>query len=212
MLEIHTLVFNPFQENTYLLFDDTKECAIIDPGMLTEAEQDKLVAVINQLGLKPVVALQTHLHVDHVLGCGFVLEKYGLSPMAHKADEFFLEITKSYAQQFGIIIQQNPPALGGYLNHNDEVKFGNTALKVIHIPGHSPGGILFYNEPSGILVAGDVLFKGSVGRSDLPGGNHHELIDGINEKLMILPDDVKVYPGHGPSTTIGLERSGNPFL
>jgi len=212
MLQIHTLTFNPFQENTYLLYDETKECAIVDPGMYSPAEQDTLVNAIEKLGLKPVLAIQTHLHVDHVLGCGFVLEKYGLAPKAHAADEFFIENTQAYARQFGLSIDKNPPALGAYLKDGDEVKFGTTILKVIHVPGHSPGGVLFYDVQSGILVSGDVLFQGSVGRSDLPGGNQHELIDGIQEKLMILPDGVKVYPGHGPSTTIGFERTNNPFL
>lgn len=212
MLQIHTLTFNPFQENTYLLYDETKECAIVDPGMYSSAEQETLVKTIEKLGLTPVLALQTHLHVDHVFGCSFVLEKYGLAPQAHAADEFFIENTQAYARQFGLNIDKNPPGLGGYLKEGDEVKFGNSTIKVIHVPGHSPGGVLFYNALSGILVSGDVLFQGSVGRSDLPGGNQHELIDGIHEKLMVLPDNVIAYPGHGPSTTIGFERTNNPYL
>lgn len=206
------MVFNPFQENTYLLYDETKDCAIIDPGMLSLAEQKSFVDAIDQLGLNPVMALQTHLHVDHVFGCGFVLEKYGLAPQAHASDEFFIENTQSYARQFGFELEKNPPALGSYLKQDDVIQLGNSKLVVIHVPGHSPGGILFYNSLSGILVSGDVLFQGSIGRSDLPGGNQHELIDGIQEKIMVLPDHVKVYPGHGPSTTIGFERINNPYL
>lgn len=212
MVQIHSLVFNPFQENTYILYDETKECAIIDAGMYSSDEQAKLVKTIETLDLKPVIALQTHLHIDHVFGCSFILEKYGLAPQAHIADEFILENTKSYARQFGVNLKETPPALGGYLEEGDEVKFGNTVLKVIHVPGHSPGGVLFYNLQLGILVSGDVLFKGSIGRSDLSGGNQHELISGIQAKVMVLPDDVIVYPGHGSSTTIGFERISNPFL
>lgn len=212
MVQIETLVFNPFQENTYLLYDETKECAIVDPGMFSSSEQDEIVKTIDKLGLKPVLVLQTHLHVDHVFGCGFVLKKYGLRAQAHVADEFLLENTKEYARQFGFNLKENPPALGGYLKDGDEVKFGNSVLKIIHVPGHSPGGILFYNIESVTLISGDVLFRGSVGRSDLPGGNQHELIDGIHEKLMLLPDDVRVYPGHGPSTTIGYEKIHNPYI
>lgn len=212
MLQIHTMVFSPFQENTYLLYDETNQCAIVDPGMLSVAEEEMLVQTIGQLGLTPVLALQTHLHIDHVFGSRFVFEKYGLAPRAHSADAFLLNGIQDYARQFGIGQMKNPPELGGVLNEDDVVNFGNTTLKVIHVPGHSPGGILFYNAEAALLVAGDVLFRGSVGRSDLPGGNQHELIDGIHAKLMVLPDEVKVYPGHGPATTIGYERAHNPFL
>lgn len=212
MLQIHTLVFSPFQENTYLLYDETNECAIVDPGMLTPDEEQRLVQTIDQLGLTPVLALQTHLHLDHLFGSRFVFEKYGLLPWAHSADAFLLDGIQAYARQFGIDQMKNPPELAGFLNENDEVNFGNTTLKVIHVPGHSPGGVLFYNADASILVAGDVLFRGSVGRSDLPGGNQHELIDGIHAKLMVLPDEVQVYPGHGPATTIDYERAHNPFL
>ena len=212
MLQIHTLVFSPFQENTYLVFDETNECAIVDPGMLTVAEEEKLMQTIDQLGLTPVLALQTHLHLDHVFGSRFVFEKFGLAPKAHPADAFLLEGIQTYARQFGFEMKENPPQLDGFLRDNDEVVFGHTTLRVIHVPGHSPGGIVFYNAEASVLLAGDVLFRGSIGRSDLPGGNQHELIEGIQAKLMVLPDEVQVYPGHGPATNIGYERANNPFL
>jgi hydroxyacylglutathione hydrolase len=212
MLQVKTLTFNPFQENTYLLYDETKECAIVDAGMFTSAEEQQLVAIINNLGLKPVLMLQTHMHVDHVFGGNFVNRTYGLLPQGHVADEFFIGQTKDYAKQFGIEMAENPPAISKFLEEGDKVVFGNTWLEVIHVPGHSPGGILFYHQETANLIAGDVLFSGSVGRSDLPGGDHDSLISGILQKLMVLPDDVVVYPGHGPSTTIGNERSHNPFL
>lgn len=212
MFQIKSFTFNPFQENSYLLYDETKECAIVDPGMLTEAENNQLVKAIEELQLKPVLLLQTHLHLDHVFGMGFVVKKYGLKPIAHAADEFLLAETVEYSRQFGVELQENPPALGGYLKDNDIITFGNTSLKVIHVPGHSPGGVVFYNEAAKIMIAGDVLFHGSVGRSDLPGGSYYDLINGIQTRLMIYPDEVKVYPGHGPATTIGNERVSNPFL
>ncbi len=212
MFQVKTFTFNPFQENSYLIYDETKECAIVDPGMLTEQENNYLVEVIDQLGLKPVLLLQTHLHLDHVFGMGFVAKKYGLQPIAHPDDEFLLAQTVEYSRQFGVELNAQPPSLGGYLNDGDTVSFGNTTLKVIHIPGHSPGGIVFYNEEAKVMIAGDVLFQGSVGRSDLPGGSYEDLIHGIQTRLMILPDEVKVYPGHGPATTIGNERVSNPFL
>lgn len=212
MFQVKSFTFNPFQENSYLIYDETKECAIVDPGMLTEQENNHLVVAIDQLGLKPVLLLQTHLHLDHVFGMGFVAEKYGLEPIAHPDDEFLLAQTVEYSRQFGVELSAQPPSLGGYLNDGDTVSFGNTKLKVIHIPGHSPGGIVFYNEEAKVMITGDVLFQGSVGRSDLPGGSYEDLIYGIQTRLMIYPDEVKVYPGHGPATTIGIERVSNPFL
>ena len=212
MFQVKSFTFNPFQENSYLIYDETKECAIVDPGMLTEQENNHLVEAIDQLGLKPVLLLQTHLHLDHVFGMGFVAEKYGLQPIAHPDDEFLLAQTVEYSRQFGVELKAQPPSLGGYLNDGDIVSFGNTKLKVIHVPGHSPGGIVLYNEEAKVMIAGDVLFQGSVGRSDLPGGSYEDLIYGIQTRLMIYPDEVKVYPGHGPATTIGIERVSNPFL
>lgn len=212
MLQVKTFVFNPFQENTYLLYDESGECAIVDPGMLLDAEKQQLSQAIENMGLKPVKILQTHLHLDHVFGLQYAVDTYGLKPEAHADDLFLISQTKDYARQFGVNMDANPPMPETILNEGDLVKFGNTTLSVIHVPGHSPGGILFYNAEHKILVAGDVLFQGSVGRSDLPCGNHHLLIDTINEKLMVLPDDVTVFPGHGPHTTIGNERNSNPFL
>jgi len=212
MISLKTLVFNPFQENTYLIYDETNECVIIDPGMSNTHEEKTFVDTIETLNLKPVKAILTHAHIDHVLGCSFVFEKYGLLPEGHSGDEFFLEQTAAYAGQFGMSVAKNPPSLGKHLNESDEIVFGNSRLEIIHVPGHSPGSLLYYNRESEILISGDVLFLESIGRSDLPGGNHSQLISGIKEKLMTLPDNVKVYPGHGPKTSIINERNGNPFL
>jgi len=211
-MNVHTLPLNPWQVNTYILSDETGECVIIDPGCFSKEEQKQLTDFITEKELKPVRLIHTHLHLDHVFGTRFVAEKYNLKPEAHPDDEFFINITKDYALQFGVTLEENPPQLENYLNDGDEVKFGNTVLKVIHIPGHSPGGITFYDKEGEILIAGDVLFRDSIGRTDLPGGDYDILINNIKTKLLILPEKTVVYPGHGPSTTIGYEKDSNPFL
>ncbi|MGM0375802.1 MAG: MBL fold metallo-hydrolase [Bacteroidota bacterium] len=212
MLNIETQVFSPFQENTYIVYTDTGACAIVDPGMLFPEEQDKLVSRLQELGLEPEMLLQTHLHLDHVFGTSFVAGKWGLKPVAHKGDHFLIEHTKDMASEFGVQLPENPPEPEKWLEDGDQVNLGEDVLKVIHVPGHSPGGIVFYHEVQKILLSGDVLFKGSIGRSDLPGGDQQALIEGILQKLLVLPDDVQVYPGHGPATTIGEEKQTNPFL
>jgi len=211
-MHIHTFPLNPWQVNTYIISDETNECVIIDPGCFSPEEQQQLTDFISENNLKPVRLLHTHLHLDHVFGTRFVSETYGLKPEAHPDDEFLISITKDYALQFGVTLEENPPALGNYLNEEDELTFGNSTLKVIHIPGHSPGGITFYNKEDKILIAGDVLFRNSIGRTDLPGGDYDTLISNIKNKLLVLPENTVVYPGHGPSTTIGDEKAENPFL
>ena len=212
MIKLEKLTFNPFQENTYLLYDETGQCVIVDPGCLSQAEQVHLKSVVEKMGLTPVKLIFTHLHLDHVFGSKYVAEQWQLPVFAHADDDFFIGITKTYSQQFGIQLDDNPAPLPGYLKEGDTVTFGNSKLSVIHVPGHSPGGICFYAKDEKILVAGDVLFYASVGRTDLAGGSHEQLIANITSKLLTLPDDVQVYPGHGPSTTIGQERWQNPYL
>ena len=212
MITIKRFVFNPFQENTYLLFDETKECIIIDPGCIDTYERDILKKEIEKELLKPLLLLNTHCHLDHVFGCKFVVNEYNVPFAAHPDDEFFIGITKDHAKNFGIEIEDNPPEISRYVNEGEIVRFGQSNLKVIHVPGHSPGGVVFFNEQQGFIIAGDVLFQGSVGRSDLPKGDHQLLIEGIRRKLLILNEDVIVYPGHGESTTIGSEKIHNPFL
>jgi glyoxylase-like metal-dependent hydrolase (beta-lactamase superfamily II) len=211
-MNIHTLPLNPWQVNTYILSDKTGECVIIDPGCFSEDEQKQLTDFITENNLKPVRLLHTHLHLDHVFGTRFVYEKYNLKPEAHPGDEFFIGATKDYASQFGVTLEENPPELGNRLNEGDEVIFGNSILKVIHVPGHSPGGITFFNEKEKTLIAGDVLFRDSIGRTDLPGGDYDTLISNIKTKLLSLPGETVVYPGHGPETSIEYEKNSNPFL
>lgn len=202
---------NPYQENTYILYDETAECAIIDPGMYTAAEQNAVVNFIRLNNLKPVLLLNTHCHVDHVLGNKFVFDQYGLKPQFHRGEQEVLEFVPAWAGQTGLHYELSPMP-DTYLPETGTIKFGNTELQLIFAPGHSPAHLCFYDAKNKILVGGDVLFRGSIGRTDLPGGNHDLLLDNIEQKLFTLPDDCIVYPGHGPETTIGFEKQHNPFF
>jgi hydroxyacylglutathione hydrolase len=211
MASIQAFSNNPYQENTYLLYDDSGECAIIDPGMYTAAEQNAVVNFIKQHQLKPVLLLNTHCHIDHILGNKFVFDQYGLKPQFHEGELAVMEAMPVWAQQSGIRYELSPlPEV--YLPETGSISFGNTTLELIFAPGHSPAHLCFYDKDDNLLIGGDVLFRGSIGRYDLPGGNQAQLLKNIEEKLFILPDDCIVYPGHGPETTIGYERETNPFF
>lgn len=211
MTAIASFTFNPFQENTYVLYDETGECVIIDPGCFNKKEEQQLTDFIASKNLKPVQLLLTHSHVDHIMGNAFIHEKFGLKPILHRDEEAQLQAGPMYAQMFGVTLNPSPsPA--GYLEEGDTVRFGNTELEVIFTPGHSPGEISFFCRKENFLIAGDVLFLGSIGRTDLPGGDYDLLIKTIKEKFFPLGDTVKVYPGHGPETNIGYEKKSNPFL
>ena len=211
MLTIHKLTFNPFSENTYIAADGTKQCAIIDPGCCNDMERNQLVNTIDAFGLKPVLLLNTHCHIDHIPGNKFVFEKYGLLPEIHENELEIMDRAPMFAEFFGF--QCDPsPLPKKFWNEGDEIKLGNTTFKVLFTPGHSPGSISFYSEKDKLVVSGDVLFYRSVGRFDLPDANGKDLYNSIVTKLMTLPDDVKVYSGHGPETTIGFERKNNAFI
>ncbi|MCT4603106.1 MAG: MBL fold metallo-hydrolase [Marinifilum sp.] len=212
MITIETLVFNHWQENTYILHDETGEAVLIDCGVFFEEEGKKLIDFVEKKGLKLVKQLNTHLHIDHVLGNQFMKDEFDLLTCAHKDDEFLLAEAPNYAVRLGLENVVEPPKMGETIKEGDVIKFGNSELKVLHVPGHSPGHVVFYNAEQKFVIAGDVLFRESIGRTDLPYGNYEQLIGGIKEKLLILDDDVEVYPGHGPSTTIGHERNNNVFL
>ncbi len=212
MIQIKQLVFNPFQENTYILYDETKEAVIIDPGCNNADEENMLVSFIEENELVPVKLLNTHGHIDHILGNYFIKKKYNLHLEAHVDDEFLLSDAKNYGANFGIIMQEEPPLIDKYLNEGDTVEFGNSTLHILHVPGHSPGSIVFYNEEEKILIGGDVLFNDSIGRTDLPGGDYDLLATGIKEKIFTLNKNIEVYPGHGTSTSIDKEKKYNPFL
>jgi hydroxyacylglutathione hydrolase len=210
MIQIQSFVFNPFQENTFVLYDETKECVIIDAGCFAPEEQDELSSFIDAQQLKVTALLNTHSHVDHVLGNFFVKEKYKTKLLIPTLDKPTLLSIKAYAPSYGFHQYQEAEP-DGYLEENDTVKFGHQSLRVLFVPGHAPGHVAFYHEKNKILIGGDVLFYNSIGRTDLPGGNFDTLIESIHQKLFKLPDDAKVYPGHGPETTIGFEKRTNPF-
>lgn len=212
MIQVDTLTFNPFQENTYILSDETRQCVIIDPGCLSEAENNQLANFIQQKGYQPVGLWFTHLHLDHVFGSKFAKETYGLQPAAHHGDTPMLAQTRTYAQTFGVQMTHDPAPIELFFQPGQTVAFGHSNLTTIHIPGHSPGSLVYYSEADRFCIAGDVIFHESIGRTDLPGGSYEQLVGGILSELMALPDDTKVYPGHGPATTIGHERAHNPFL
>jgi|SRR5690606_9961010 len=211
MLQIKTFVCNPYQENTYILYDDKGSCAIIDPGMYTKGEEDAVTSFIDDNNLKPELLLNTHCHVDHVLGNKFVFDTYGLVPQFHEGELPLLIEVQNYAPQMGIRYEISPiPET--FLRGEGDVTVGDETLQIIFAPGHSPAHLCFYHKEQGFLIGGDVLFKNSIGRTDLPGGNHQELLASISQKLYTLPDDTIVYPGHGPETTIRSEKRENPFI
>jgi hydroxyacylglutathione hydrolase len=210
MLHVQSFVFNPFQENTFVLYDETKECIIIDPGCCDEQERNQLKSFVDQQNLKVRLLLNTHCHIDHVLGNRFIKETYKVNLLIHAADEPVLKAVEVYAPGYGFHLYQDLPP-DAFLEEGDYIKFGNQSFVVLFVPGHSPGHVAFYSEKSRTLISGDVLFYNSIGRTDLPGGNHELLINSIHTKLFALPDHIKVYPGHGPETTIGFEKKTNPF-
>lgn len=211
MAKVRSFPNNPFEENTYILFDETRECVIIDPGMYTASEQNVVVNFIRDNQLKPVMLLNTHCHIDHVLGNKFVFDQYGLKPQFHRGELNVLDAVPAYAPQIGL--RYEPSLLPDhYLPETGIITFGETELQLIFAPGHSPAHLCFYDVADNILIGGDVLFRGSIGRSDLPGGDYDLLIRNIREKLFTLPEDCVVYPGHGPETTIGFEKKHNPFF
>ena len=211
MLKIKSFEFNPIQENTYILYNQFNECLIIDPGCYFDEEKEALVRFIDQNKLKPVMLINTHCHLDHVFGNKFVAEKYGLTLQIHEGEKEMLEAAPVSGLMYSMPFD-NYKGEFIFLNEGDTIKLGDDELKVLLTPGHSPASISFYDAAGKFVISGDVLFKNSVGRSDLPGGNHEVLIQSIKEKLLTLPDDTVVYSGHGPATTIGAERRNNPYL
>ena len=211
MLHLHILPFNPFQVNTCVLYDETGQCAIIDAACYGGHEQRQLQLFIEENKLKPVLLLNTHCHIDHILGNNFVYEQYGLKPVIHAGGLPFLESAVEYGATFGFDID-TPVMPDSFLEDEQIISFGNQNLKVLYTPGHADGSVCFYHEPLQLLIVGDVLFHRGIGRTDLPTGNYATLIQSINDKLMSLPDDVRVICGHGPDTTIGQERIENPYF
>jgi len=210
-MEITRLIFNPISVNTYLLSDDSGECAVVDCGCYCDDEFGELKELIEGERLKPVLLLNTHCHLDHIFGDRLMLGKFGLKAMCHRDDLMNRKRAVDHARMFGLYME-HPPEPAGFLSGGDRVSFGNTELDVIHVPGHAPGSLAFYSKKDKTVFTGDTLFEGSIGRTDLPGGNHETLLNSIRERLFILPADTVVLPGHGNSTLIGDELRFNPYF
>jgi hydroxyacylglutathione hydrolase len=210
-MEIKAFTFNPFLENTYLLYDDTKQCIIVDPGCSHHDEEKELKDFITDHDLTPVRLLNTHCHIDHILGNRYISDSYGLALEAHIKESDNIKKADAYAMMFGMKTPATPE-ISIYLEEGQDIHFGNTSITVLYTPGHSPGHVVFYENAGKIIIGGDVLFKEGIGRTDLPGGNYQTLMSSIREKLFVLDDNITVYPGHGPFTTIGYEKQYNPFL
>ena len=210
MIKIQHFVFGPFAENTYILSDETGECIIIDPGCYEKEEKETITAFISQNNLKVVRLLNTHCHIDHVLGNDFIKEAYQVTLATHEKEAPLLKAVQSYAPNYGFI-NYREAEIDEFIDENDMIRFGQSQLEILFVPGHSPGHIAFYNREQKLCIGGDVLFQGSIGRTDLPGGDFNTLIQSIHQKFFALDDDVTVFCGHGPATTIGEEKKSNPF-
>ena len=212
-MKIARFEFSLFGIITYALFDPvTKDCAIVDPGMSTDQERQAVAAFIANNGLHLTHIINTHLHIDHAIGNSWLKEHYNAPVEGNEADLPLGARMMEQAAMFGIPIEVKQVEIDRKLKAGDIIKIGDGQLKVLHVPGHSPGSIALYDEADGFAIVGDALFAGSIGRTDLPGGNHRQLLQSIRENLLTLPDDTIVYPGHGSATTIGHERNTNPFL
>jgi len=210
MLQIKSFTFNPFQENTYVVYDETKECAIIDPGCYDTQEKKQLTSFIAAEKLDVKYLINTHCHIDHVLGNAFVKHNYKVSLLIHKLDEPVLKAVKTYAPNYGFPGYEDSSA-DKFIEEGEVITLGNQKFEILFVPGHSPGHIALFHRDSKSILGGDVLFQNSIGRTDLPGGDFDTLINSIHSKLFTLPDDVTVYCGHGPTTTISFEKRTNPF-
>ncbi|GAB2787729.1 MBL fold metallo-hydrolase [Rhabdobacter roseus] len=211
MIQIQSFTFNPFAENTYVLHDLTGEALIVDPGNYQQQEHDVLTRYLEERSLKPIRIVNTHAHIDHVLGVSFLKYRYELPFSLHPDDAPLLRAVKTYAPNYGFPAFDEPE-VEQWLHEGDTVTFGSSSLRVLHVPGHAPGHLALVNDEQRFVIGGDVLFRQSIGRTDLPGGDYDTLIASIRTKLFTLPDDYTVYAGHMEPTTIGYEKKYNPFL
>ena len=210
-MKIYKFVFSPIEVNTYILVDESGDCAIIDCGCYDKQESDRLEDFIKNNNINPVLLLNTHCHLDHIFGNKFVLERYNLKTFSNEYDEMNRKDAVQHAKLFGLTMD-NPPEPAGFLTDNQTITFGTTELVTLHVPGHSSGSLAFHNEKNGCVFTGDALFAGSIGRTDLFGGNYDTLIKSIRNKLFVLPPATVVYPGHGNETTIEREMESNPYF
>lgn len=211
MIKVGVLPFNPFQENTIVLSDESGECVIVDAGNYNPQEEAALSKYITDNGLKPVMAVNTHGHVDHMLGVNYVKETYGIPFAIHGKDKFLIDSAPTHGAIYGFKVDK-VPTVDIDLEGQKELKFGNTVFQIIETPGHTPGHVAFYNSDNKLLLTGDTLFRESIGRTDLPGGDYSWIMRSILDKLIPLGDDVHFYPGHGMESTIGHESLYNPFV
>ena len=211
MLHIKSFAFNPFSENTYIVFNENKNAFIIDPGDFSEVENNILNQFIIDNELKVQNILLTHAHIDHVLGLQKAFDKYKVPILMHELEKEILDRNPMDANRFGFFFKPFEGEIS-YLNENEIISVDEDDFKILHVPGHSPGHIAFYSEAQKFIISGDVLFEGSIGRTDLYKGDAQELLKSIREKLFVLEDETKVYNGHGNPTTVGFEKSYNPFF
>jgi glyoxylase-like metal-dependent hydrolase (beta-lactamase superfamily II) len=211
MLKIRQFTFNPVQENTYVVYNDKGACAIIDPGCYFDYEYKELTDFIDKNNLSPKCLLNTHCHLDHVFGNKQIAEHYKLDLQFHPLEKKLFDYAPTSGEMWGLPFKNYEGNII-YIKEGDAIKLDEDELSILLTPGHSPGSVCFYSDADGFIVSGDVLFRAGIGRTDLPGGNYETLISSIRKKLFALPDNVKVYSGHGPVTTIGEEKTGNPFL
>lgn len=212
MAKVASFTFNPFQENTYVVYDETGECIIFDPGCSNKHEETEILTFLKDKKLRPVRLINTHCHIDHILGNAFIAEQFDLGLEIHEGELQVLNQGPIVADMYGIAYNNHSPAPSNFIKEGSTISFGNTILKALFTPGHSPASLSFYNEKDQFLIAGDVLFFQSIGRTDLPGGDFETLAESIRNQLYVLPDEVIVYPGHGPKTRIGYEKMNNPFV
>ena len=210
-MNLHHLIFNPYEVNTYIIAAEDGQCVIIDPACCSTDERAGLRKYIEDNDLRPTWLINTHGHFDHIIGNAFVCRTWPVKTAAHRDDLFLMENAYRQGEAFGFPVER-PPKPEVFFEDGEEFKLGDVRLRIYHIPGHSPGSIVLHSPEKHLVITGDVLFNGSIGRSDLPGGDYDQLIDGIGKKLMTLPPDTIVYPGHGPETSVGQEMMHNPFL
>ncbi|MEB2784380.1 MBL fold metallo-hydrolase [Algoriphagus persicinus] len=211
MLHIKSFTFNPFQENTYLIYDQKGNGSLIDPGCFDLAERKELLDFVSEKKIRIHQLLNTHCHIDHVLGNAWAKKTFGIELLIHKDEAAVLKAVEVYAPNYGFVGYESSEA-DGYLIEGEKIQVGDEVLKIIFVPGHAPGHVALYHEASHQCIAGDTLFRGSIGRTDLPGGNHELLLSKIKSELFTLPDETLIYPGHGPETTIAFEKTHNPFV
>lgn len=212
MISVNILTFNPLQENTYIVADkESKKCVIIDAGNYSASEDRALVNFIKEQELKPVMALNTHGHIDHILGVNFVKETFDVPFAVHSDDKFLVDSAAQHGKIYGLKMKETP-TIDKDLKGLDEIKFGNITLQILHTPGHTPGHVCFFEPQNKVLFTGDTLFRESIGRTDLPGGDYSWIMESILKKIVPLGDDVAIFPGHGPRSSIGHEVLYNPFV